>query len=59
MSTKSINITDVFEAKTCDLCGNNELSQFFGINENFIEYCGVYYPFREILSESLNFHVSC
>jgi len=41
MATKRINITDMFEAKMCGLCGSNELSQFFGINENFVEYSGI------------------
>ena len=58
MASKRINITDVFEVKSCGLCGSNELSRFLAINENFIEYCGVYYPFREILADCLHFNVS-
>lgn len=46
MATKRINITDIFEAKMCGLCGSNELSQFFGINENFVEYSGTNLYFK-------------
>lgn len=58
MATKHINITDIFEAKMCGLCGSNELSQFFAVNDNFVEYSGIFFPFRQILSESLNINVS-
>ncbi|CAG9806683.1 unnamed protein product [Chironomus riparius] len=58
MATKRINIVDVFEAKLCGLCGSNELSQFFSINDNFVEYSGIFIPFRQILAESLNINIS-
>ncbi|XP_070502779.1 uncharacterized protein [Chironomus tepperi] len=58
MATKRINITDIFEAKMCGLCGSNELSQFFGINDNFVEYSTIFIPFRQILAESLNINIS-
>jgi hypothetical protein len=57
MGTKQINVSDIFEQSTCSICGCCEINQYFDINDNFVEYFGVYFSFREIISDSLNLQV--
>lgn len=57
METKRSNISDTFVQSTCSVCGSSDINQYFSINDNFIEYCGVFYSFRDILAEALDFHV--
>lgn len=57
MTTKRLKISDAFEQNTCGVCGNCEINQFFNINDNFIEYCGIFYSFREILATALDLQV--
>lgn len=57
MASKEIKVIDVFEENTCNICGCNDINQYFGINDNFIEYRGTFYSFRELLAESLGLNV--
>lgn len=53
MAAKS-KVSDTFQRSSCFLCGFSGVSQFFNINESFIEYFPAsYISFREILNETL------
>lgn len=51
------NVTDTFSRSTCSVCGGSEINQYFSISGNFIEYCGIFHSFQDILAEALDFHV--
>lgn len=52
------SISDVFKQSFCGVCGDSGISQFYSIIDSFIEYSGVFYSLREILTEALDLHVS-
>lgn len=57
MASKQIKISDVFEQSCCGVCGYEDINQYFSVNENFVEYLGVYVSLREILRDSLDIKV--
>ena len=54
----ALKIDKIFENNTCNVCGYCDINQYFGINDNYIEYDKSFISFREILVESLGFQVS-
>lgn len=58
MSSKQIKVSDTFEQSTCGVCGCCEINQYFTINDNFIEYSGIFLSLREVLKEALDLRVS-
>lgn len=58
MASKQIKVSDTFEQSTCGVCGCCEINQYFTINDNFIEYSGVFLSLREVLKEALDLRVS-
>lgn len=58
MNFQRIRVVDSFNKCTCGVCGHEEVNEYFGVNESFIDYQGVYISFREVLSESLDLKVT-
>ena len=58
MASKQIKVSDVFEKSACGVCGCEEINQYFSVNENFIEYGGVFLSLREILRDALDVRVN-
>jgi hypothetical protein len=58
MGSNQIKISDYFEQNTCSICGDTGVNQFFSVNDNFIDYCGVFYSFREIFADALDLQVT-
>lgn len=53
MTHKTVKVVDIFQESVCNVCGIKEINQHFNVNENYVGYCGVFIPLREIVSESL------
>lgn len=52
-----LKILHRFEYKTCVLCENTEVNEYYDIDKNFIEYDEVFHSLHEILNDALNFNV--
>lgn len=51
------HLTDTFREGFCCVCGISSVNQFYGIYESYIDYCGNFHTFTEILVDILNVNV--
>ncbi|KAG5671349.1 hypothetical protein PVAND_001551 [Polypedilum vanderplanki] len=53
----AIDLIDNYKQGYCDICGIEEVNQFFNINHSYIGYLGIFLPLREILFISLGIKI--
>lgn len=58
MAANRRRLTDTFKSGFCCVCGLSDVNQYYGINESYIDYCGNFPTFKDVLIEVLNLNVS-